>query len=150
MPKKDLAALAVMQGNCYVARVAFGADDKQTLAAFREAEAFDGPALIIAYSHCIAHGYDLAHGLEQQKLAAQTGYWPLFRFNPALKAAGQPPLHLDSKPPSAPVQKYMYNETRFTMLAQAHPAEAKALLDAAQRDVTERWQLYERLAAVEG
>jgi pyruvate-ferredoxin/flavodoxin oxidoreductase len=147
MPKKDLAALAVMQGNCYVARVAFGADDKQTLAAFREAEAFDGPSLIIAYSHCIAHGYDLAHGLEQQKLAVQTGYWPLFRFNPALEAEGKPALHLDSKPPSAPVQKYMYNETRFTMLAQAHPAEAKALLDAAQRDVTERWKLYEQLAA---
>jgi pyruvate-ferredoxin/flavodoxin oxidoreductase len=146
-PKKDLAALAVMQGHSYVARVAFGADDKQTLAAFREAEAFDGPALIIAYSHCIAHGYDMAHGLDQQKLAVQTGYWPLFRFDPALKAAGKPALHLDSKPPSVPVQKYMYNETRFTMLAQAHPAEAKVLLDAAQADVAGRWKLYEQLAA---
>jgi pyruvate-ferredoxin/flavodoxin oxidoreductase len=146
MPKKDLAALAVMQGNCYVARVAFGADDKQTLAAFREAEAFDGPALIIAYSHCIAHGYDLARGLDQQTLAVQTGYWPLFRFNPALKAAGEPPLHLDSKPPSLQVQKFMYNETRFTMLAQARPAAAMTLLDAAQEDVNERWKMYERLA----
>ncbi len=147
MPKKDLALLAMMQGNCYVARVAFGADDKQTLAAFREAEAYDGPSLIIAYSHCIAHGYDLAHGLDQQKLAAQTGYWPLFRFHPDRKARGEHPLQLDSRPPSAPVQKYMYNETRFTMLAQSQPDEAKRLLEAAQQDVHERWRLYESLAA---
>jgi pyruvate-ferredoxin/flavodoxin oxidoreductase len=147
-PKKDLALLAMMNGNTYVARVALGASDTQALRAFREAEAFDGPALILAYSHCIAHGYDLAHGLEQQRAAVLSGHWPLLRYNPALAAQGRPPLELDSKAPSLPLQKYAYAETRYTMLAQADPAAARELLALAERDVRERWALYQHLAAL--
>ncbi|MBP7694247.1 MAG: pyruvate:ferredoxin (flavodoxin) oxidoreductase, partial [Anaerolineales bacterium] len=146
MPKKDLALLAVSYGHIYVARVAMGADDEQTVKAIAEAEAYDGPSLVIAYSHCIAHGYDLKNGLSQQKLAVQTGYWPLFRFNPALKAEGKNPFQLDSKPPSLAVEKYMYNEGRFNMLAQSHASEAHHLLELAQSDVNARWATYEKLA----
>ena len=146
--KKDLALLAMVGGNVYVARVAMGASDAQTLRAFREAEAFPGPALIIAYSHCIAHGFDLRHGMDQQKAAVLSGHWPLFRYNPALRGAGQQPLQLDSKPPSVPLQTYAYNETRYTMLAHSDPAAARRLLEEAQADVLERWRLYERLAAM--
>jgi pyruvate-ferredoxin/flavodoxin oxidoreductase len=147
-PKKDLALHAAICGNVYVARVALGASDTQTLTAFREAEAFEGPALILAYSQCIAHGYDLAHGMEQQKLAVQSGYWPLLRYNPALKKQGRNPLVLDSKAATIPLQKYAFNETRYTMLAQADPAAARELLKLAQDDVNERWRLYEHLAAL--
>lgn len=145
-PKKDLALLAMSHGNCYVARVALGASDGQTLTAFREAEAFPGPSLILAYSHCIAHGYDLAHGLEQQKAAVQSGYWPLLRYNPARVAEGKAPLILDSKEPSLPLQKYIYNETRYTMLVQSNPTAARELLCQAEEDVRERWQRYAHLA----
>ncbi|MFO0930915.1 MAG: thiamine pyrophosphate-dependent enzyme [Gemmataceae bacterium] len=147
-PKKDLAMMAMTYGTVYVARVAMGGSDVQTLQAFREAEAYDGPALIIAYSHCIAHGYDMARGLDQQKAAVQSGYWPLIRYNPDLKKVGKNPLILDSKPPSLPLQKYIYNETRYTMLAQANPTAAKELLALAQEDVEERWRLYAHLAAL--
>jgi len=133
-------------GNVYVAQVALGGDDGHTVRAFREAEAFDGPSLIIAYSHCIAHGYDLVHGLEQQKLAVQAGHWPLFRYNPALAAEGKNPFQLDSKPPAVPLRKYAYNETRYTMLAHGHPEIAERLLAQAERDVLERWHRYEYLA----
>ncbi len=146
MPKKDLALLAVSYGHIYVARVAMGADDEHAVKAMAEAEAFDGPALIVAYAHCIAHGYDLRYGINQQKLAVQSGYWPLFRYNPALRAEGKNPFQLDSKPPSVTVDKYMYNEGRFSMLAQSHPDEAHQLLDLAQADVTARWATYERMA----
>ncbi|MBL8056246.1 MAG: pyruvate:ferredoxin (flavodoxin) oxidoreductase, partial [Anaerolineales bacterium] len=146
MPKKDLALLAVSYGHIYVARVAMGADDEQAVKAIAEAEAYNGPALIIAYAHCIAHGYDLKHGLSQQKLAVQSGYWPLFRYNPALKADGKNPFLLDSKPPIVSVDKYMYNEGRFNMLSQSHPDEAHHLLEMAQSDVNTRWTTYERLA----
>jgi pyruvate-ferredoxin/flavodoxin oxidoreductase len=146
-PKKDLALMAMTHGTAYVARVAMGASDSQTLTAFREAEAFDGPALIIAYSHCIAHGYDMARGMDQQKAAVQSGYWPLMRFNPALQQQGKNPFVLDSRAPSLPLAKYIYNETRYTMLAQAAPATAKELLHLAEQDVAERWRRYERLAA---
>jgi pyruvate-ferredoxin/flavodoxin oxidoreductase len=145
-PKKDLALIAMMMGNVYVARVAMGGGDAHTIKAFLEAEAYDGPSLIIAFSHCIAHGYDLAHGMEQQKAAVQTGYWPLVRFNPEMARSGKSPLQLDSGPPSLPLQKYVYNETRYTMLVQSQPEEAKALLAQAQRDVDDRWRLYEHLA----
>jgi pyruvate-ferredoxin/flavodoxin oxidoreductase len=148
-PKKDLALMAMTHGTAYVARVAMGASDSQTLTAFREAEAFDGPALVIAYSHCIAHGYDLAHGMEQQKLAVQSGYWPLVRFNPSLREQGKNPLVLDSRPANVPLEKYAYNETRYTMLAQARPAVARELLTLAGQDVARRWRLYERLAAAQ-
>jgi pyruvate-ferredoxin/flavodoxin oxidoreductase len=146
-PKKDLALMTITQGNAYVARVAMGASDTQTVKAFLEAEAFDGPALIIAYAHCVAHGYDLAHGLEQQKAAVLSGYWPLVRYNPALRGEGQRPLMLDSKAPTLPLQKYIYNETRYTMLVQSDPAGARELLRLAEQDVHDRWRWYEQLSA---
>jgi pyruvate-ferredoxin/flavodoxin oxidoreductase len=125
-----------------------GANDTQTLRAFREAEAYDGPSLIIAYSHCIAHGYDLRHGMDQQKAAVLSGHWPLFRFDPTLAAAGKNPLQLDSKAPSIPLETYAYNEARYTMLAHSHRDEARRLLARAQDDVAARWRLYEHLAAL--
>jgi pyruvate-ferredoxin/flavodoxin oxidoreductase len=145
--KKDLALIAMSYGSAYVARVAMGANDAHTLTAFREAEAFDGPSLILAYSHCIAHGYDMAHGMEQQKAAVLSGCWPLLRYNPALLKEGKNPLTLDSKAPSLPLKQYLYNEGRYTMLAQAHPEEARDLLRLAEQDVRDRWRLYETLAA---
>jgi pyruvate-ferredoxin/flavodoxin oxidoreductase len=147
-PKKDLALMAMTYGTVYIARVAMGASDVQTLTAFREAEAYDGPALILAYSHCIAHGYDLALGIEQQKAAVQSGYWPLLRYNPDLKKQGKNPLTLDSRAPTLPLQKYIYNETRYTMLVQANPTAARELLRLAQEDVRDRWRMYEHLAAL--
>jgi pyruvate-ferredoxin/flavodoxin oxidoreductase len=145
--KKDLALQAMTQGHIYVARVAFGAADGQTVQAFREAESFDGPSLIIAYSHCIAHGYDLSHGLEQQKAAVQSGHWPLLRYDPRLALLGKNPLQLDSKAPSLQLQKYIGNEGRYTMLAQSDPARASSLMAEAQKEIHERWNLYQRLAS---
>lgn len=150
MPKKDLALMAMIYGTCYVARVAMGANDAQTIKAFREAEAFDGPSLIIAYSHCIAHGYNLQMGLEQQKAAVQSGHWPMVRYNPALRAQGKNPLQLDSKAPELEISKYIYNETRYKMLTLSDPETAKKLLEEAQTDVGLRWRLYEYLAAMPG
>ncbi|MGA2960799.1 MAG: pyruvate:ferredoxin (flavodoxin) oxidoreductase, partial [Candidatus Korobacteraceae bacterium] len=149
-PKKDLAMMAVNYGTAYVARIAMGQSDMQTVKAFLEAEAYDGPSIIIAYSHCIAHGYDLVHGLDQQKLAVQSGHWPLFRYNPMLAEGGKNPFVLDSKAPTIPLEKYIYNETRYTMLRQAHPDHAAVLLKGAQAEVNERWRLYEYLAAMPG
>ncbi len=148
--KKDLAMMAVAYGNCYVARVAMGSSDMQTVKAFQEAEKWDGPSIIIAYSHCIAHGYDLKFGLEQQKLAVQTGHWPMFRYNPALVAEGKNPFVLDCKAPSLPLDKYIYNETRYTMLVHSKPEAARRLLAEAQADVMNRWRLYEQMAAMPG
>ncbi len=145
--KKDLALMAMTYGTVYVARVAMGGSDTQTIRAFREAEAYPGPALIIAYSHCIAHGYDLRHGMDQQKAAVLSGHWPLFRFNPALARDGRPTLELDSKPPSLPLKAYAYNETRYTMLAHSDPEAARRRLAEAQEDVLARWRLYEQWAA---
>jgi pyruvate-ferredoxin/flavodoxin oxidoreductase len=144
--KKDLAMMAVSYGSVYVARIAMGAGDMHTVKAFLEAEAFEGPSLIIAYSHCIAHGYDLAYGMEQQKAAVNSGYWPLFRFNPSLVAQGKNPFMLDSRAPSIALKDYIYNETRYTMLAKSDPDEAKRLLELAQEDVAGRWKLYDYLA----
>jgi pyruvate-ferredoxin/flavodoxin oxidoreductase len=124
-----------------------GADDQQTLKAFLEAEAYDGPSLIIAYSHCIAHGIDMRKGLEQQKLGVQAGHWTLYRYNPALAAEGKHPLTIDSKAPSIPLEQYVYNETRYRMLTQTDEARAEALLKLAQADVLARWKQYEALAA---
>jgi pyruvate-ferredoxin/flavodoxin oxidoreductase len=146
MPKKDLALLATTYGNVYVARVAMGANDGQTVRAFLEAEAYPGPSLIIAYSHCIAHGYDMRYGLEQQKRAVQSGYWPLYRYNPAQGQAGHSPFTLDSKPPSLPLDQYVYNETRYRMLMQSDEARAAELLRLAQADVAARWKQLEKLA----
>jgi pyruvate-ferredoxin/flavodoxin oxidoreductase len=148
--KKDLGLLATTYGNVYVARVAMGANDAQMLKAFLEAEAYDGPSLIIAYSHCIAHGYDLRHGLEQQKKAVLSGHWPLYRFDPRAAANGKSPFTLDSKAPSLPLEEYLYAETRYRMLAQSRPEEAKRLLELAKHDVLSRYRHYEQLAAAGG
>jgi len=145
--KKDLAMMAMTYGTVYVAHVALGASDTQTVKAFLEAEAYNGPALIIAYAHCIAHGYDLVHGLDQQKAAVQSGYWPLFRYHPELGAAGKNAFQLDSRPPSIPLEKYVYNEGRYAMLARSSPEAAAILLEEAQRDVNLRWKLYAHWAS---
>jgi pyruvate-ferredoxin/flavodoxin oxidoreductase len=147
-PKKDLAVLAMTYGNVYVARVAMGAGDMQTLKAFNEAEAYNGPSLIIAYATCIAHGIDMKQGLSQQKLAVQSGHWPLFRFDPRRAAEGKNPMQLDSKAPSVPLEDYIYNETRYSMLRQSHPQEAKKLLEEARQDVAARWKMYETWASM--
>jgi pyruvate-ferredoxin/flavodoxin oxidoreductase len=146
--KKDLALMAMSYRGAYVARVAIGGSDTQTVQAFEEAEAFDGPSLIIAFSPCIAHGYDLKHGLEHQRLAVQSGYWPLFRYNPAWAQEGRSPLKLDSRPPSAPLTTYMSSETRFDTVTHAEGASGRALLQAAESDAAHRWTLYEQLAAL--
>ncbi len=145
-PRKDLGMIAMSYGYIYVAQVAMGASDIQTLRAFSEADAYDGPALILAYSHCIAHGFDMSKGLSQQQLAVDSGIWPLYRFNPSLIAEGKNPLKLDSKPPSIPVSEYAYNETRYRMLLQSDENRAEALMRLAQKDVRSRWHLYEQMA----
>ncbi len=147
-PKKDLGLMAMTYGNVYVAQVAMGANDAHTVRAFLEAESYDGPSLIIAYSHCIAHGIDMAKGMEQQKLAVESGYWPLFRFDPRRKAEGKNPFQLDSKAPRIPLREYMEREARFRMLRQTNPEAFERLMEAAQNAVLERWRLYERLAQV--
>jgi len=149
-PKKDLAMMAMSYGNVYVAKVAFGANDMQTMKAFLEAEAHDGPSIIICYAHCIAHGYDLIHGLDQQKAAVQSGHWPLFRYNPALADQGKNPFQLDSRTPTLTLDKYIYNETRYSMLRHSQPEAAKQLFESAQESVNSRWKLYEYLAAQPG
>jgi pyruvate-ferredoxin/flavodoxin oxidoreductase len=147
-PKKDLARLAMTYGNIYVARIAMGASDTQTIRAIVEAAKYNGPSLIIAYSHCIAHGINMTKGMEQQKLATATGYWPLFRYNPDLAATGRNPLQLDSKPPALPLEAYIYNETRYKTLTQSDPDIARRLLIEAQADVNKEWQALEQLAAI--
>ena len=148
--KKDLAMEAVSYGSVYVARVAMGGGDTHTIKAFLEAEAYDGPSLIIAYSHCIAHGYDMSFGLEQQKAAVLSGYWPLMRYNPALRLEGKNPFQLDSKAPSIPLKKYAYQEARYTMLARSNPEAARELLIAAQDDVERQWRVYANRAGMPG
>jgi pyruvate-ferredoxin/flavodoxin oxidoreductase len=148
MPKKDLGMIAMAYGYVYVARIAMGASDAQTLKAFLEADAYDGPSLIIAYSHCIQQGLDLIHGLEQQKLAVQSGFWPLYRFNPDLAEQGKNPLSIDSKEPTVSFQQYAYNETRYRMLLQSDEQRAEALMKQAERDVKSRWELYKQMAAM--
>ena len=144
--RKDLALQAIAYGNVYVAQVAMGANPQQTLIAFREAEAYPGPSLILAYSHCIAHGYDLRHGLRQQDLAVACGYWPLFRYNPAMRGVGENPFRLDSPRPTIPFREYAYRETRYRALADTRPEEAAQLLDAAQVAVTEKYRSYEDMS----
>jgi pyruvate-ferredoxin/flavodoxin oxidoreductase len=143
--KKDLGMLAMAYGSVYVARVALGANDAHTLRALLEAESYGGPSLILAYSHCIAHGIDMRQGLAQQKLAVQTGYWPLYRFDPRLVDEGKSPFTLDSKEPALPLEQYAYNETRYRMLAQSDPARAELLMRGAQEDVAHRWDAYRTL-----
>jgi pyruvate-ferredoxin/flavodoxin oxidoreductase len=148
--RKDLAMEAVSYGSVYVAQVAMGANDTHVIKAFQEAEAHDGPSIIIAYSSCIAHGYDLVHGLEQQKLAVQSGYWPLMRYNPVLREEGKNPFQLDSKAPSIRLKDYAYREARYTMLARGNPELASALLTEAQDDVERQWRVYSARAGMPG
>ena len=140
--RKDLALQAIAYGNVYVAQVAMGAYPQQTLLAFREAEAYPGPSLIIAYSHCIAHGYDLRYGMKQQDLATASGYWPLFRYNPVMRKIGENPFRLDSPRPTIPFKDYAYNELRYRSLANTNPQVAEELLAAAQQVVTEKYRQY--------
>lgn len=144
--KKDLARIAMDYENVYVAHVAYGSKDVQTLHAFIEAESFNGPSLIIAYAPCIAHGVDLKNNHKQQQLAVGSGHWPLFRFDPRLAVEGKNPLHLDSKPPSIPYRQFAQSETRFNMLWRAHPERAEQLLQQAQAEVSARFHRYQQLA----
>jgi pyruvate-ferredoxin/flavodoxin oxidoreductase len=148
--RKDLALQAIAYGNVYVAQIAMGANPQQTLQAFREAEAYGGPSLILAYSHCIAHGFDLRYGMKQQDLAAASGYWPLFRYNPTMRNIGENPFRLDSPRPTVAFKDYAYNELRYRALALMRPAEAEALLHQAQQDVNDKYRSYEALASIEG
>jgi pyruvate-ferredoxin/flavodoxin oxidoreductase len=148
MPKKDMGLIAMAYGYVYVAKIAMGANDQQTLTAFMEAEAYEGPSIIFAYSHCIAHGIDMSKGLEQQKLAVQSGHWPLFRYNPDLLEEGHNPLVIDSKEPSIPLEQYVYNESRYRMLAQSDEQRAETLLKLAQKDIKSRWNMYRQMAAM--
>ncbi len=145
-PKKDLGLLAMTYGNIYVAKVAMGANPNQTVKAFVEAEGYPGPSLIIAYSHCIAHGYNLVNGYEHQKQAVNCGHWPLYRFNPQLKEEGKNPLQLDSKAPTLDFEEYAYSENRYRTLKQSKPEAAAKLLKLARNDVAERYALMEQLA----
>jgi len=147
LPKKDLGLIATTYGSVYVARVAFGAKDAQTVTALREAESYDGPSLVIAYSHCVAHGYSLSQGIEQQKRAVACGYWPLFRFDPRRTANGENPMKLDSSPPKASLAEFTRNETRFQMLERINPDRSAMLQQMAAASVKERFALYQKLAA---
>ncbi len=144
--KKDLALQAIAYGNVYVARVAMGADPQQTLQAFREAEAYDGPSLILAYSHCIEQGIDMRTGLDQQYRAVASGHWPLVRYDPVVRADGGNPFRLDSPRPRIPLDDYRFKELRYRTLLKADPVEADRLLGLAQHAVEQRWDVYEEMA----
>src|SRR5687767_656597 len=144
--KKDLGLTAMRYGNVYVAQVAMGANDTHTIKAFIEAEAHEGPSMIIAYGQCIAHGIDMAKGMHQQKLAVDSGYWPLYRYNPKLSDEHKNPFQLDSHDPKIPLEEYIYTEGRYRMLQESDPAVAKFLLERAQKSVQHRWQQYKQMA----
>jgi pyruvate-ferredoxin/flavodoxin oxidoreductase len=148
MPKKDLGMMAMSYGNIYVAKIALGANPAHALKTLLEAEAYDGPALVIAYSHCIAHGIDMALGLMEQKKAVDSGHWPLFRFNPDNIAQGKNPLNLDSKEPSISLEEYAFGENRFRMLKKSNPDAAKAFLAQAQKDVKLRYNVYKQISEI--
>ena len=147
--KKDLGMLAMTYGNIYVARIAIGARDNQTLTALREAESYPGPSLVIAFAHCISHGYSLTDGIEHQKLAVETGYWPLFRYDPRRAERGENPLMLDSPAPKIALTKYTKSENRFRMLEKKNPARSEELDRLAQAEVNKRFALYQKLAATQ-
>lgn len=147
--KKDLAMQAISYGNVYVAQVAMGANPQQTLLALREAEAYNGPSLVLAYSHCIAHGIDMERGLNQQQLAVRSGYFPLIRYNPMLRRANLNPFVLDSPKPTISLKKYAYNELRYMVLTQTAPEDAERLITLAQEIVDLRWAEYEKMAGFE-
>jgi pyruvate-ferredoxin/flavodoxin oxidoreductase len=145
--KKDLGLMAMTYGNVYVAKIAMGANDQHTLRAILEAEAYDGPSLIIAYSHCIAHGINMGTAMQNQKAAVDSGHWPLYRYHPDLETEGKNPFKLDSKGLKIPLKDYAYMETRYKMLTKSHPTEAAVMIKEAQQDIIRRWKEYERLAA---
>ncbi|MBU0717103.1 MAG: pyruvate:ferredoxin (flavodoxin) oxidoreductase, partial [Planctomycetes bacterium] len=145
-PKKDLGMIAMTYGNVYVAQVAMGANDNHTVKAFVEAESYDGPSLLICYSHCIAHGINMREGFSHQKAAVDSGHWPLYRFDPRRTAEGLNPLQLDSKPPTIPLKAYVETENRFRTLMQSHPERAAMLLEHAQQVVDARQREYQRRA----
>jgi pyruvate-ferredoxin/flavodoxin oxidoreductase len=146
LPKKDLARIAMTYGNIYVARVAMGYNDNQTLKAFREAAAYDGPSLIIAYTHCIAHGFsEMRFGLRQQEMAVNSGAWTLFRYNPELILEGKNPFQLDNKEPTISVQEYAYNESRYRQVVQMDEARAEMLMKNAEADAKRSWEYYKSL-----
>jgi len=147
--KKDLGLLAMAYGNVYVAQIALGAQPRQTLQAFLEAESFPGPSLLIAYSHCIAHGIEISTAMRHQKEAAQTGFWPLFRYDPRLAHEGSHPLQLDSRKPKKPFSEFAAKEGRFAILRRTDPERAERLIHLAQRDIEERWRLYHQVAGLE-
>jgi pyruvate-ferredoxin/flavodoxin oxidoreductase len=149
LPKKDLGMIAMTYGYVYVANVAMGSSDQQTLKTLLEADAYDGPSLVIAYSHCIAHGIDMRKGLDQQKLAVNSGIWPLYRYNPNLAKEGKNPLVIDSKDPSIPVKEYAYNETRYRMLVQSDENRAELLMNEAEDDAKRRVEMYKQMAAMQ-
>ncbi|QFY42012.1 pyruvate:ferredoxin (flavodoxin) oxidoreductase [Candidatus Methylospira mobilis] len=150
LAKKDLALQAISYGNVYVARIAMGANPQQTLLALREAEAYPGPSLVLAYSHCIAHGINMQHGLKQQDLAVASGHWPLVRYNPALRQSDRNPFVLDSPRPHVKLKDYAFNELRYKMLARQHPAESEHLMTLAQQVVNQKWEIYEEMASRSG
>ncbi|MHC4712469.1 MAG: pyruvate:ferredoxin (flavodoxin) oxidoreductase [Planctomycetota bacterium] len=149
LPRKDLCLISMTYGNIYVGRVAMGANPAQTVRAFVEAESYPGPSIIVAYSHCIAHGYNMTLGLDQQKKAVATGYWPLVRFDPRLTEQGKNPLQLDSRAPSVPFEEYAYAENRYRSLKLTNPEAAERLMKLAKEDVKSRWNLYERMVKQE-
>ncbi len=149
LPKKDLAMIAVTYGHIYVASIAMGSNSVQTTKAFVEAEAYDGPSLIIAYSHCISHGFNMQFGMQQQKLAVKSGYWPLFRYNPDLKKEGKNPFQLESKGPQIPLKDYLYNEQRYKSLLTEMPETAVELLKLAEKDVQDKWKIYNEYAKMD-
>jgi pyruvate-ferredoxin/flavodoxin oxidoreductase len=146
LPKKDLAMMAMAYGNVYVAKIALGAKDAQTVKAFEEADSYPGPSIIIAYSHCIAHGYDLVNGPDQQRLAVESGHWPLLRFDPRRLAQGLSPLQLDSGAPKTEIAAYARNETRFRMVERQNPEYFAKLMAQAQREAVSRFAVYEQIA----
>jgi pyruvate-ferredoxin/flavodoxin oxidoreductase len=146
--KKDLGMIAVDYGNVYVAQVAMGANPLQTLKAFQEAESYTGPSLILAYSHCIAHGYDLTHGLDQQKLAVDTGYWPLLRYDPRLAGSAAGPLRIDSPAPREDLAHYLEREGRFQSVKQQNPDRYRSLLAEAEEGIRHRYSLYTKISEV--
>jgi pyruvate-ferredoxin/flavodoxin oxidoreductase len=147
--KKDLGMMAMTYGSVYVARIAMGANQTQTVRAFIEAESYDGPSLIIAYSNCIAHGINMGKAMDYQKMAVDSGAWILFRYDPRLKEKGENPLRLDSKDPTLPLEDYMYSENRFSVLKRSDPERAASLLAKAKEDVAERFKMYQQWAALD-
>jgi pyruvate-ferredoxin/flavodoxin oxidoreductase len=149
IPKKDLGMIASAYGNVYVAQIAMGANPAQTVKAFHEAESFDGPSLIIAYSTCIAHGIDMSTSMSHQKEAMQTGYWPLYRYDPRVGESGKPPLQLDSRKPKKPFKAFAMQEARFAILRRSDPEASERYLRKAQENIDERWHLYEQMAKLD-